>query len=205
MKKLISLVLTVSIFFWGAHATASLIGDEIFLSCMQSGPDDHSLCEGNGNIPAIVGEDVEYPDYFNFQNSLNIDVSADSIWLSIDSGPFCGWFTCDGEGFLEFWLFDLDWLDSLENKLVGLDITTNMTGVQTGFTDHSVHIALPETRVTSDMFLHIDLITSEDSGQLNRDGETGVPEPGTLILLILALTGLIYYQRRKSLLSFYSR
>ncbi|WDE13451.1 PEP-CTERM sorting domain-containing protein [Thalassomonas haliotis] len=197
MKKLISLVLTFSIYFFGIHASASLIGDEIFLSCMQSSSNDHPLCEGNGDIPAIVGEDIEYPDYFNYRNSLSIDINADSIWLAFDNGPYCGWFTCDGEGFLEFWLSDLDWLGITDNKLVSLDVTTNMTGVQTGFTDHSVHIALPESRVTSDMFLHIGLITSHDSGQLNNNADISVPEPAALLLLTFALAGLTYYRRKK--------
>ena len=77
-----------------------------------------------------------------------------------------------------------------------------MTGVQTGFDDHSVHFALPETRVTSDMFLQIDLITNKLSDSLSKSANTtvnsSVPEPGTLILLAIALVGLGYRKYRRT-------
>ncbi|WDE13452.1 PEP-CTERM sorting domain-containing protein [Thalassomonas haliotis] len=192
MKKLISLVLTITVLLWGASASASLMGDEVFLTCMQSSGSDHELCEGNGALPAIVGADVEYPDYFNFENSLSIDINANSIWVTFDNGPFCGWFTCDGQGLLEFWLTDLHWVDMPGGIITGLDVITNMTGIQTGYDDHSVHFALPETSVDSSMFLHINLLT---------DHEADVPEPGTLILFALTLTGLVCNRRKKSIIA----
>lgn len=193
MKKLISVMLTTTLLLWGASASASLMGDEILLSCMQSSsaPADMAVCEDNGAMPSIVGNDVEYPDYFNFENSLSIDVSANSIWITFDNGPFCGWFTCDGQNFLDFWLTDLDWRHPdgslMDGWIEGISVSTNMTGVQTAWDMHSVHFSLPETSVTSDMFIHIDLITNHGD----------VPEPGTLILFGLALAGLGYNRRKK--------
>ena len=188
MKKLISLVLTITALLLGANASASLIGDEVFLTCMQSSGSDHELCEGNGALPAIVGADVEYPDYFNFENSLSIDINAESIWVTFENGPYCGWFTCDGLGFLEFWLTDLHWVDMPGGIITGIEVITNMTGIQTGYDDHSVHFALPETTVDSSMFIHINLIT---------DHEVDVPEPGSLALFTLTLAGLAYNRRKK--------
>ena len=67
--------------------------------------------------------------------------------------------------------------------ITDLDVKTNMTGVQTGFDDHSVHFALPETSVDSSMFLHIDLLT-------NHSDVSDVPEPSTLAIFALGMIGL---------------
>ncbi|WP_281556785.1 PEP-CTERM sorting domain-containing protein [Thalassomonas sp. RHCl1] len=191
MKKLLAYLFTATVLCWGATASASLMGDEVLLSCMQSGGSPEPACEGNGEMPAIVGADVEYPDYFNFQNSISIDISAESIWVTFDNGPYCGWFTCDGQGYLDFWLTDLDWRHAdgslMDGEIVGIDVITNMSGVLTDWGAHSVHFSLPETQVTNDMHLHIDLIT--------RHGD--VPEPETLAIFALALTGLGIFRRRK--------
>ena len=191
MKKIFSCILTITFLFWGATASASLMGDEVFLTCMQSSGSDDPACEGNGAVPAIVGSDVEYPDYFNFENSLSIDISANSIWITFDGGPFCGWFTCDGLGTLDFWLTDLDWRHSdgsiMPGWITGINVDTNMTGVLTDWDMHSVHFSLPETSVNNNMFIHIDLMTQHGD----------VPEPGTLILFSLALAGFGYSRRKK--------
>ena len=184
MKKIILLLITVTLSMWGVNASASLMGDEIFLSCMQSTNDSENMakCEDNGAMSAIVGDGIEYPDYFNFQDSLNIDISADSIWITFENGPYCGWFTCDANSYVDFWLTDLDWRHPdgslMDGWITDIEVNTNMTGVLTAFDMHSVHFSLPETGVTDDMFIHIDLITHH------------VPEPNILALLAFALLGL---------------
>ena len=170
MSKFISIIL-VTFTLLSFNTFASLIGDEVFLSCMQSSGSDEAVCEGNGALSSIVSAGIEYPDYFNFENSLSINFA---------NGPYCGWFTCDGQGLLEFWLTDLDWVGMPSGFITGINVDTNMTGVQTGFDEHSVHFALPETTVTSDMFLHIDILTDHSE----------VPEPSTLAIFALALIGL---------------
>jgi len=171
-------------FSLGSTASASLMGDEVLLSCMQSSGSPDPACEGMGELPSIVGADIEYPDFFNFQNSISIDINAESIWITFDNGPYCGWFTCDGQGFVDFWLTDLDWRNPdgsiMNGEIVGIDVITNMTGVLTDWGPHSVHFSLPETQVTSDMLLHIDLIT--------RHGT--IPEPATLLLVMIGALGI---------------
>jgi hypothetical protein len=168
---------------------AALIGDEVYLSCEQDSGTTHSLCEGNGLLSSTVGDSVEYSDYFNFENSLNIDVSANSIDLFFMNGPFCGWFTCDGQGFLSFTLSDLDWRNP-DNTLTGdviqsLNIDSNMVGVLTSFTTNSVTFELPETTITSDMFLKIGL--NVNNTPINNQGSQSVPEPSTLAILAFGL------------------
>ena len=185
MKIAVSILISIFLLLASSNSNASLIGDEIFLSCMQSGA-PHPACEGNGDIPAIVGAGVEYPDYFNFQNSLSIDVAAESIWVTFDNGPYCGWFTCDGQGFVDFLLTDLDWVGMPTGFITGINVITNMQGIQTGFGDHSVHFSLPETQVTNDMFIHIDILTD------HRD----ISEPGVMLLMGLALLTLGFRRRQ---------
>ena len=187
MSKFISIIL-VTFTLFSFNTFASLIGDEVFLTCMQSSGSDQELCEGNGALPSTVSAGIEYPDYFNFENSLSINVNADSIDVTFDNGPFCGWFTCDGQGLLEFWLTDLDWVGMPSGFITGINVVTNMTGVQTGFDEHSVHFALPETSVNSNMFLHIDILTDHSE----------IPEPSTFAIFVLALIGLA---SRRSLVS----
>ena len=88
-------------------------------------------------------------------------------------------------------------MNAPDGKIIALDISTNMTGIKTSFDDHSVYFALPETRVTSDMFIHIGLIGNQVTKQLPSSDVTDVPEPGTLTLLLLALAGIVYYRRKK--------
>ena len=66
MNKLTNILLLIAALF-SLNTSASLIGDEIFLECMQSSGSPHELCEDNGAISSIVGDGVEYPDYFNFE------------------------------------------------------------------------------------------------------------------------------------------
>lgn len=179
MSKFISIIL-VSIVLLSFNSFASLIGDEVFLTCMQSSGSDHELCEGNSDLSSIVIADVEYPDYFNFENSLSIDINANSIWVTFDNGPYCGWFTCDGQGFLEFSLTDLDWVGMPSSFITGINVDTNMTGIQTGFDGNSVNFALPETSVNSDMFVYIDILTDHSE----------VSEPSIIAIFALALIGL---------------
>ena len=179
MSKFVSIIL-VSITLLSFNSFASLIGDEVFLTCTQSSGSAHELCEGNGELSSIVSADVEYPDYFNFENSLSIDVNANSIWVTFDNGPFCGWFTCDGQGFLAFSLTDLDWAGMPSGYITGINVDTNMTGIQTGFDSNSVNFALPETSVNSNMFVYIDILT----------GHSEVSEPSIIAIFALALVGL---------------
>ncbi|MDP2561173.1 PEP-CTERM sorting domain-containing protein [Psychrobium sp. 1_MG-2023] len=186
MTKLIYIVmLAVAVFSFNSHA--SLITDEVFLSCEQDSGGTDPACEGNGLMSSIVGAGVEYPDYFNFQNSISIDVGDNSISVSFENGPYCGWFTCDGSGYLTFELTSLDWVGMPSGFISGLDVSTNMSGILTSFAAHSVKFELPETQVTNDMFLDIGLIT--------QHGETlAVPEPSTLAIFALGMIGLISYR-----------
>lgn len=186
MKQLIGIFFSFSLLIWGSNASASLIGDEVFLTCMQDSGSSDPLCEGKGAVSATVDAGVEYPDYFNFQNSLSIDVAAESVYVTFDNGPFCGWFTCDGQGYLEFWLTDLDWVGMPNGIITGLDVVTNMQGVLTDFGDNSVHFSLPETQVTSDMFLTLNLLTNE---------KVSVPAPAMITIFAIGLFGLVLRRR----------
>ena len=139
-------------------------------------------------MAATVDNAVEYPDYFNFENSLSIDVGAESVAVTFENGPFCGWFTCDGQGLLEFWLTDLDWVGMPSGLITGLNVVTNMTNVQTSYADHSIYFALPESRVDSSMFLTLNIVTSHG---------VSVPAPATNTIFALGLLGLIMRRRKQ--------
>ncbi|GAD00722.1 hypothetical protein [Agarivorans albus] len=189
MNRLLGIFAVGAMLLASNLASATIIGDEVYLSCQQSSGSAHQLCEGNGALAATVSDEIEYPDYFNFENSLSIDVLANALRVDFDNGPYCGWFTCDGQGLLSFVLSDLDWLGTPNKMLTGLDVSTNMTGVQTDFTADSVSFALPETSVTSDMFLQIDFLTNAPAS---------VIEPSSLMVFALAVFGLAARKLRNS-------
>ncbi|MGY5453494.1 hypothetical protein ACVFI8_21505 [Agarivorans sp. MS3-6] len=191
------LTLTVALFYPSLSA-ATLITDEVYLNCTQSSASDHQLCEGNGALAATVSDAVEYADYFNFQNSLNIDVLADAIRLDFENGPYCGWFTCNGQGFLSFVLSDLDWIGQPNNVLTHIDVTSNISGVKTSFTPDSVSFALPETEVTSSMFLQIDLFSESIPANTNARSIVNVSEPASVAVFSLAMLGLVTRRLNKS-------
>lgn len=184
MKKVISAILFMTALF-SFNASASLIGDDIFIACTQSSGSPDPACEGLGLVPATVTNNVEYPDFFNFQNSISIDVLANSIEVAFENGPYCGWFTCDGQGFLQFDLTDLDWISMPTSFISSLDVVTNMTGVLTSFGPDSVSFSLPETQVTNDMFLTINLITA------------AIPEPSVFLVLLMLIIGSTAYRMKK--------
>ena len=177
MKILVSILLSSFLLLASSNSNASLIGDEIFLTCMQTHGAPVPNCEGYGVLPAIVGNGIEYPDFFNHQNSMSIDVSANAIWVTFQNGPYCGVFTCNGQGYVEFWLTDLDWVDMPSGFITGINVITNMAGVLTSFDDHSVHFSIPEISIPVGAHLHIDIITDHHD----------ISEPGIVMLLCIAL------------------
>ncbi|GDY25071.1 hypothetical protein AHAT_09610 [Agarivorans sp. Toyoura001] len=186
MKKLVVTFGISVILLFANFASATIISDDIYLSCSQDSGSASALCEGKGAMAATVSDEVEFADYFNFDNSLSIDVLADSIFVSFDNGPYCGWFTCSGQGFLSFVLSDLDWIGMPNAALNGIDVITNMSGVQTGFTADSVSFALPETTVNSSMYLQIDLLTNS----VQNKPSVSVTEPASAGVFALVVFGL---------------
>lgn len=183
MKRLMGIIVLCIGMAWFGTASATLIGDEVFFSCSHTaGPFNN--CEGQGVQSAIVGAGVEFPDYFSFQNSLSLDISDSAILITFDNGPYCGWFTCDGESFMWLLLEGLDWVGMPDGEIIGINPLSNMSGVLALFGPHSLQIRLPETQVNNDHFIYIELITEH------------IPAPTSMMLLATGLMALFFRRRR---------
>lgn len=178
-----------------AHgAKASLIGDQVtchFKTIGLFNIDDTCSTIFNlySPVPATVGAGIEFfpggkfgdSEPYYFYAGAVVDVGADFIQFQ----PYN-----DVTGYLGSFFLDigsLDWMGEPDRVISGVHasgVNVDLSALSVTFTDHSVRIALENTRMPRDSLVNVRLITSQS-----------VPVPTPLTLSVLGFGILLLHRR----------
>jgi hypothetical protein len=182
-------------------ANASLIGDSIEGTLYTL--DDDGFVTVTFGPAQLVGAGQEFVGEWQWFGgaleifTFNVDVSESTVTVNVVSSDTDSNLSTSGNGLVGLSLTDLDWVDDPDAVITGLTVTSGNPDVfeMLTFGDHSIMIEWDSLGVFDDNeTLESWTFAITTSGH----SDPVVPEPATLTLLGIGLTGVLYRSRRRT-------